>query len=357
MQRTRLAVVGVGHLGKEHARILAALPQVELVGVVDARADQVAAVAQRCDTRPFTDHRPLLGQVEGAVVAVPTLHHHAVAGDFLRAGVPLLIEKPLATTLAEADDLLRLAHRHGAFVQVGHIERFNPAFEELSRLPLRPKLIQGQRLAPFSGRSLDIGVVLDLMIHDIDIALSLVRAPVRQVEALGVSVLGGQEDMAQARLTFANGCIAELSASRLHSGPVRRMELWSAEGFAAVDFQHRHLSLIQPSEQLRSRQPVDIASFRADPGALLRRAEVDCTTNGPDQLTRELEEFATAVRTGSAVRVTGEQGREALSVACQILDAIQRHNWEGEVEGPSGPYHLPAALGSLFPVEERRAAA
>src|SRR5262249_10567172 len=149
------------------------------------------------------------------------------------------------------DELLWLSRRHGALVQVGHIERFNPAFEELIRHPMRPKLVHGQRLAPFSGRSLDIGVVLDLMIHDIDMLLSLVPAPVRQVEAMGVSMLGGHEDLAQARLTFANGCVASLSASRLHVGAVRRMDVWAAEGYAGVDFHARRLTLMQPSERLR----------------------------------------------------------------------------------------------------------
>jgi predicted dehydrogenase len=365
MERSRLAVIGVGHLGKEHARVLAGRPDVELVGVVDARADQAEIVAQRCHTRAFTDYSPLLNQIDAAVLAVPTVHHHAVACDLLRHDKALLIEKPIASTVAQADELLYLARKHGALLQIGHIERFNPVFEQLMRHPMRPKLVNGQRLAGFSGRSLDIGVVLDLMIHDIDMLLALVPAPVRQVDAVGVSVLGGQEDLAQARLAFANGCIANLTASRLHTEAVRRMDVWSAEGYAGADFHHRQLTFVQPSEQLRvmqsHRAALDasvLTSFRADPFAiLLQRREHEIPWEGPDQLTRELEDFVSAIRTGSAVRVTGQQGREALAVAHLILDSIHRHAWEGEVAGPMGPHTLPEPMEPLFRTGHDQAAA
>ena len=235
MSRLRLAVVGVGHLGKEHARILSQLPGVELVGVADPRPVQAAAVAQRCGTHAYADHRELLTKVDGAIVAVPTAHHHAVACDFLERGVSLLVEKPLAADLGHADELVALATRNSATLQVGHIERFNPAFEELQRRPLQPKLIVCERLSGFSGRSTDSGVVLDMMIHDLDLVLALARSQIRSVEALGVAVLGGHEDMARATVTFTNGCVAHLSASRVHPTAVRRMTVCGPEGFAAVD--------------------------------------------------------------------------------------------------------------------------
>jgi predicted dehydrogenase len=171
MTRVRLAVVGVGHLGKEHARILSDLPDVELVGVADAHAPQAALIAQRCQTQAYSDHRLLLDKVDAAVIVVPTMHHHAVAMDFLRQGIPVLVEKPMTTTLDQAEELLGLAQSQGVVLQVGHIERFNPAFLELQRRPLRPKYIHCERLSGFSGRSTDVGVVLDLMIHDLDRAL------------------------------------------------------------------------------------------------------------------------------------------------------------------------------------------
>lgn len=365
MKRTRLAVVGVGHLGKEHARILASHPDVELVGVVDARAEQAQAVAERSQTRAYSDHQALLDKVDAAVIAVPTAHHHGVACDFLRAGIPLLIEKPLTTTLAEADELLYLSHRHRTFVQVGHIERFNPTFEELLRRPMRPKFISAQRFSVFSGRSLDIGVVLDVMIHDIDMALTLARAPVRDVDAFGATLMGGHEDMAQARLMFANGCVAQLSASRIYTGPVRKMEVWSPEGYASADFHQRRLTLVEPSATLRHLHASAgipdaalLASLRNDPFAVcFDRHEQECSADGPDQLTRELQEFVASVRTGSPVRVTGEQGREVMAVAAQVLAGIQRHAWEGEVAGPVGPHTLPAPLAPLFSSGDGRSVA
>src|SRR5262245_26882888 len=215
MARLRVAVVGVGHLGKEHARILAGFPDVELVGVVDTNADQAQAIARQHGTRAFTAVWPLLPLVDAAVIAVPTCHHHATALPFLERSIPLLIEKPITTTLADAQELVALAQRNSTILQVGHIERFNPAFEALVQRPMQPKYIECERLGRFAGRSTDIGAVLDIMIHDIDLLLALVQAPVTAVHAIGAAVLGGHEDMVNARLTFANGCVANVTASRL----------------------------------------------------------------------------------------------------------------------------------------------
>jgi predicted dehydrogenase len=354
MTRLRLAVIGVGHLGKEHARILAGLPDVELVGVADPRAVQAEAVAQRCGTRPYPDHRPLLAQVDAAVVATPTANHHDVAADFLRRGIPLLVEKPLTADLAQAEDLVALAGRHGALLQVGHIERFNPAFEELQRRPLRPRYISAERCSGFTGRSTDVGVVLDLMIHDLDLALALIGAPVRRVEALGAAVLGGHEDVAQARLTFADGCVADLRASRLHPAAVRSMQVWGVEGFAGLDFTRRRLTLMQPAEHLARRRldartldTAALAALRAELfGRHIQVRELDL--DGGDQLTRELQQFVQCVRTGQKPRVDGTAGRDALAVATQVLDSLRAHCWEGERGGVCGPWQLPAPRGLLF---------
>ncbi|HWG46030.1 MAG TPA: Gfo/Idh/MocA family oxidoreductase [Gemmataceae bacterium] len=348
MSRLRVGVVGVGHLGKEHARILATLPDVELVGVVDPNVSQAEAVAQRCGTRAFVDHRALISLVDAAVIVVPTTHHHAVACDFLTQGLSLLVEKPMARTVSQAEEMTELAERHGALVQVGHIERFNPAFEELLRHSMRPKFITCERYSGFSGRSTDIGVVLDLMIHDLDLVLALVQAPVRSVEALGVSVLGGNEDMAQARLTFANGCVVDLKASRVHPTPVRCMQVFAPEGFASVDFARRHLTLMQPAEHLRQRR-LDAPTLATLKTELFNRhvqvRELDCAAG--DQLTRELQDFVHSVRTGQPPRVDGVAGRDVLALASRILDSLHAHAWEG-TSGPTGPAHLPAPCGSLF---------
>ena len=209
-----MAVIGVGHLGKEHARILAGLPEVELVGVADVNLEQAQAIAGRLACCAYASHRPLLHLADAAVLAVPTVHHYVLAAEFLRRGIPLLVEKPLASSLEQAEELVEIARRQRLVLQVGHIERFNPAFEALRRYHFQPKFVECERVGPFTGRSTDIGVVLDLMIHDLDLLLALIQSPVRSVEALGVAIFGGQEDIANARLQFANGCVANLTTSR-----------------------------------------------------------------------------------------------------------------------------------------------
>jgi predicted dehydrogenase len=354
MSRLRLAVIGVGHLGKEHARILAGLPEAELVGVADVHAAQAEAVALRCGTQAVADYRALLPRVDAAVVVVPTVHHHDVAAEFLRRGIPVLVEKPLAPEPAQAEQLVALARLQGVTLQVGHIERFNPAFEELCRRPLRPKYVTCQRVGSFTGRSTDIGAVLDLMIHDLDLLLALVRSPVRDVQALGLSVLGGHEDVAQARVVFENGCVADLTASRVSAAPARQMQVWSAEGFARVDFAKKHLTMVQPTDELR-RHRLDprrldapsLARLKAELyGGYLQTLELDC--QGGDQLTRELQDFLHCVRTGERPRASGEDGRDAVALAARVLDSIRGHAWEGRAAGPVGPLELPAPLAQLF---------
>jgi predicted dehydrogenase len=365
MSRLPLAVVGVGHLGKEHARILSGMAGVDLVGVADPDRRQAEAVAARCGTRAFSGHRELLGQVAAAVVAAPTIHHHAIARDFLAAGVPLLVEKPLAAAPAEAKDLVALAAERGVMLQVGHIERFNSAFEELQSRSLRPCYVRAERYGGFTGRSTDVGAVLDLMIHDLDLVLTLARSEVCRVEALGFAVLGGHEDVAQARLVFADGCVADLSASRVHSEAKRQMQVWGPEGYAGVDFARRRLTLMQPGERLRQGK-IDsrrldaamLAGLKGDLfGGYVQTCEVDCSArHRADQLTRELEEFVRCVREGAAPRVSGQAGLEALEVAGRVLDAVAAHQWEGRADGAVGPRQLPAAGGWLFTEPAREAA-
>jgi predicted dehydrogenase len=354
MPRLRLAVIGVGHLGKEHARILAGMPDVELVGVADVSATQAEAVALRCGSLAVADYRELLPHVDAAVVAVPTVHHHVVAGDFLRRGIPVLVEKPLAAELAHARQLANLAELQRVPLQVGHIERFNPAFEELCRRPLRPKFVTCERFGAFTGRSTDIGAVLDLMIHDLDLLLALVQSPVQRVEALGLSLLGGHEDVAHARLVFENGCVASLSASRVNATPLRRLQVWAAEGFACVDFARKHLTLVQPSEELRGRHldprrldATGLSRLKAElHGCYLQTLELDC--QGGDQLTCELQEFLHCVRTGARPRASGEDGCNAVALAERVLESLRNHGWEGHANGPVGPLHLPLPTGPLF---------
>src|SRR5262249_39754427 len=238
---------------------------------------------------------------------------------------------PLAQDLEQADELVELARRHDALLQVGHIERFNPAFEELGRYTFMPKFIEAERLGPFTGRSTDIGVVLDLMIHDLDLILTLVKAPLRSVEALGVSVFGGHEDVADARLTFANGCVAHLRASRASYTVTRRMNIWAPEGFLAADWAQRRVTLVQPSEH-GGRHGLDVRQLDAAARARLREdlfgrylEVLELDRSGGDQLTLELQHFVHCVRTGSPPRVSGEDGRDAIAAATQVLERIRSH--------------------------------
>jgi predicted dehydrogenase len=361
MSRLRMAVIGVGHLGKEHARILAGLPEVDLVGVADVNWEQAQSVGRRVGAKVFADHQQLISQVDAAVIAVPTSHHYAVALDFLRQGIPLLVEKPLALNLAQADELVDVAQKHQAILQVGHIERFNPVFEDLANRPLQPKLIVSERLGPFTGRSADIGVVLDLMIHDLDVMLGLAQAPVQTVQAVGLSVFGGKEDVAQARLMFANGCVATLTASRASQVSQRRMEIWGPEGFASLDFAARRLTLIQPSEHVRH-SGLDPAQLDPASRAMLKEhlftrhlQVLDLEPRGGDALTAELKHFIHCARTGAKPKVSGEEGRNAIALATRILESIQAHSWQGQTA--AGFSDWPAPTGYLFSPQEAKSAA
>lgn len=363
MTRLRMAVIGVGHLGQHHARILAGLPDVDLVGVVDSSIDQAKLIAERLQTRPYTTHEPLLNAVDAVSIVTPTIHHHAVAAAFLKAGVPVLVEKPICPTLAEADELIRLAAKAGVPLQVGHIERFNPAFEELIRRPIRPKFVEAERHGPFTGRSIDIGAVLDLMIHDIDLLLALDGTAVKTVDAVGASAFGGHEDMVNARLVFESGCIAHVTASRITQRPKRRLRIWAPEGYAGIDFVTRKLVLVQQSPEVRQ---YGLRAEKMDANARARLKDevfgrhlqvryVDGDRKG-DQLTSELRHFIDCVRTGRTPRVTGEDGREALAVAERILASVRCHEWEGRADGPVGPNRMPRPAGWLFEIPKAEAA-
>jgi predicted dehydrogenase len=341
----KLAVVGAGHLGRIHARLLAEMSDVELVGIVDPLPDAREKVAADWGATPFAGHGELIGHVDAAVIATPTRLHHAVALDFLRAGTPLLIEKPLAATVAEADELVEAARQHGAILQVGHIERFNPAFVTAAARVGRPQYIDAVRASGFTGRSTDIGVVHDLMIHDIDLVLSLVDAPLVRVDAVGLAVLGKNEDATQARLEFGDGCVANLSASRVSysATPNRRMHLWSTRGFAAIDFGDRSVNVVTPSEIIRNGE-FDYEALSAEEKAtfkdrvfsdILRLESVEVESR--NALADELRDFVDAARNRTEPRVTGRQGRNALVVAEAVLESIRAHRWQAGETVPPAP--------------------
>ncbi|MCU0704729.1 MAG: Gfo/Idh/MocA family oxidoreductase [Fimbriiglobus sp.] len=355
MTRLKVAVVGVGHLGQHHARILSTFPDVDLVGVVDAHPEQAAKVAKLCRTRPFASHEPLVSLVDAVSIATPTVAHHPVAAQFLRAGVPVLVEKPICQTVAQADELVAIAAASGVPFQVGHIERFNPAFEELVKRPITAKFIEAERHGPYTGRSVDIGAVLDLMIHDIDLLIALVRSPVREVQAVGAAVFGGHEDMVNARLIFESGCVAHVTASRIAARPKRRMRIWAPEGYAGIDFVTRRLHMVQQSDNLRQNglhpERMDAparARLKDDVwGKHLEIVGIDGDRKW-DQLTSELRHFVDCVKSGSTPRVTGEDGREALSIAERVLASVRSHQWNGTPDGCVGPTGMPPPAGKLF---------
>lgn len=343
MKKLRMAVLGAGRLGGFHARKIADHQDVDLVAVVDPVRASRRRVAEACQTRPLSDYRPLLGRLDAAVIAAPTRLHHELALDLLNHGVHLLVEKPICTTLAEADELVQTARRRGLVLQVGHVERFNPALLAAASHAGRPKYIEAVRAAAHTFRSTDVGVVLDLMVHDVDLVLSMVRSPLRKVDALGLSVLGGHEDVANARLEFQCGCVATLSASRVSFQPTRRMQIWSPRAFVAVDFAARKATLVRPSAALLRRQfDVDLLSpeeieFYREHFAEEHLPREELQFAAVDALAMELRDFVESIRTPRRPRVSGEAGRDALAVAEQILARIRAHTWDDAPHGPVGP--------------------
>lgn len=343
MTKLRIAVVGAGRLGGFHVQKLSARDDVEIVAVVDPVRENRNRVAAECHAEPKADHAGLFDRIDAAIIAAPTYLHYRIAREYLEAGVHLLVEKPLCSSRSEADELVSIARRTNAILQVGHVERFNPAFQAIADEIGEPKYIDAVRTSGFTFRSTDVGVVLDVMIHDIDLILSLVRSPLRKVDALGFSVVGGHEDVANARLEFESGCVATLSASRVNDGQVRRMQVWSSAGFANIDFAARGVKFVRPSETLRHRR-FDVNSLTSEQLAHSREhfaaehlPQDSQSFDAVDALVLEQDDFIESICTGRQPVVNGEAGRDAMIVASQILARIDAHCWDGIMDGPSGP--------------------
>jgi predicted dehydrogenase len=364
MSRLRVGVVGAGALGRHHARIYSQLPSTELTAVADTSPERGQAVAEGCGSRWFPDYRELFGKVDAVSIAVPTQGHHAVALEFLGRGIAAMVEKPLATTAGQAAEIVAVAEHSGATLQVGHVERFNPAFEEARRLVRNPKYVHCERFSPYAFRSTDIGVVLDMMIHDLDLVLELADAPLEMVTAFGVSVLGENEDCAQARLTFTNGCIADLSASRICPSTRRVMQVWSETGCVAVDFASREVVHYSPGERLlggdnvldRARQPgVDIDRLKAQIFTDYVRIERPAVSKA-DALTAELSSFAECVIGRKSPIVHGRAALEAMEAAERVLESIAAHRWNGAAAGPVGAFVAPFTTNAFARAARRSAA-
>jgi len=306
----RVAVVGVGHFGAEHARVYSECEGVELVGLCDIDTTAGRRLSDRFAQKLVADYRDLIGNVDAISLAVPTILHHRIACEFMEAGVSVLVEKPIASTLEEADRMVDLAKQCGVVLQVGHLERFNPAVSAARAVATRPRFFEAHRLSVFSPRSLDIDVVMDLMIHDIDIVLSLVRSPVAEVRAAGVPVITPRIDIANARIEFQDGCIANLTASRVSGERVRKIRFFQPNQYVSIDYSSQEAATVSVHPNAAGGLPAFDSSLLP-----VQRAE---------PLRLELLSFLRAIR-GSAVEVTGTEGRAALALALAVTTKIQEH--------------------------------
>ncbi|MDL1958872.1 MAG: Gfo/Idh/MocA family oxidoreductase [Deltaproteobacteria bacterium] len=305
----RTAVIGVGYLGRFHAQKYAQMEGVDLVGVVDLSPERAQAVAKEVGTRAYTDIHEITGKIDAASVVVPTIHHHEVAKILFSHGIHCMLEKPISTTVEEADELINLAKEQGLILQVGHLERFNPAIKVLEAKVTHPLFIEAHRLSGFKDRATDVDVVLDLMIHDLDIILTLVNSPLKEIRAVGVPVLTQKVDIANTRLIFENGCTANLTASRISLQDMRRIRVFQPGAYISADCAERK-SLVVTRD------------LSAGPMAAIRPEFK--THEGTDMLYDELESFVRAVQGLEKPKVTGEAGRKALKLALDINARIMQ---------------------------------
>lgn len=325
----RVAVIGVGAFGRNHARVYAELPEAELVAVVDRDPAAAAEAAAKHGCAALSDPAGLPADVEAVSVAVPTVHHAAVAVPLLRRGVACIVEKPFAASLADGEAMVAAAREGGGVLATGHIERFNPAVAAVDAAAVRPRFLEVNRIAPFSFRSADVGVVLDLMIHDLDLILHLARSEPVRVDAVGVPVLTAHEDIANARIEFANGCVADVTASRVGTKTERKLRLFSEDAYMVLDFALRQGWIYRKSPGLTLEKVMELkkdAKGLADLrgmvfGGLLRVDPVPITEQEP--LKAELASFLAAVRGGTAPAVSGEDGLRALRLALRVVESLE----------------------------------
>ena len=309
MRKIKTAVIGVGYLGKFHADKYASLPNCELIAVVDAHVDTAKAIAAKLNVQGLIDYKSLLGKVEAVSIAAPTTLHYQIAKDFLTHGSHVLIEKPITVTVEEADELIELAQKHKRLIQVGHLERFNAAILDLDKSISQPVFIESHRLAPFNPRATDVNVVLDLMIHDIDIILDIVHSEVKSIAASGAKILTQSTDIANVRLEFENGCVANVTASRVSMKTERKMRVFQADSCITVDFQNRTMKMYSKGEK---------EMFPGIPEIISQESVYE----NNDALKIEIIAFLDSIENGTPVKVTGEAGRRALATAIHISKLV-----------------------------------
>ena len=311
MRRLRCAVIGGGYLGRFHAQKYAALPRCELVSVVDPDPAARDRIAAELGVAVASDHRGLLGHVDAVSVATPTAMHHAVATDFLRSGAHVLVEKPITATAPEARELIALAAAAGRVLQVGHLERFNPVILAVAGELQNPRFIESNRLAPFKPRGTDVSVMLDLMIHDIDLIQNIVHSPIASIDAVGAPVFSDEIDIANARIRFENGCVADVTASRISMKSERKLRIFQVDAYLSIDLQQKLLTIVRrPAVIEEGVMPkVDVEERSFDPG---------------DALLAEIEAFLDAIEQGRPPVVSGEDGLRALETATRIAEQVGR---------------------------------
>jgi len=331
LEKLRVAVIGAGHLGKEHARIYSEIPEVSLVGVVDTNKDTGEVVAQRCKTRYYGSFEEILNKVDVASVVVPTKSHYQITKELLNSGIHVLVEKPMTGTVSEAEDLIALSKKNSTILQPGYVERFNPALEAIEKLDVSLKFIECHRLSPFTFRSADIGVVLDLMIHDIDIILYLSKSKIKKIDAVGVNVIADKEDIANARIQFENGCVANITASRVSFEPMRRIRLFSENSYISLDYQKQEALIYKKSSKLTLKSLdteskgvsniTELKNFSFGDMLKIERIQMD----NQEPLRKELESFVDCVINGKQPVVSGEEGIMAIKTAALIREEITKN--------------------------------
>jgi predicted dehydrogenase len=336
-----VAVIGAGHMGRHHVQKYAEMEGARLVAVVDANLERAKELAEPLGVKYATELTPDLGDVAAVSVAVPTVNHLRVAKPLIERGVAVLVEKPLAPTLADAEEIAALARKHDAIVQVGHTERFNPAVRAVDRLGLKPKFVETHRISPFTFRSADVGVVFDMMIHDIDILLHLVREDVERVDAVGVNVLSQHEDLANARVAFAEGAVANLTASRLALKTERKLRVFCEHAYVSLDYQKKVGIAITLDKNLdvlklaREHNIEDLSQLAGlDFGKMVTVEPL--TIQDKDALQDELETFLDCVRNKKKPPVSADAGVAAIRLATMVVDSLKSHRWDGDASGRIG---------------------
>lgn len=343
MTPLRVAVIGAGNLGRIHARLLAQNPAAQLVAIADPNPTAQANIVEQVAAPVVSDFRSVMDQIDAAVVATPTRFHFEVARELLAAGKHTLIEKPVTDSVEDALQLSNIADSSGAVVQVGHVEQFNPAFSKALEKIGTPKFIQASRMSGYTFRSIDIGAVYDLMIHDIDLVNSIFPGHVVDTRAIGFSVFGKNEDMAQARLQFSCGAVANLTASRCSFSPERSMQIFGTDGFSQIDFTNSKVTTIVVPSWIRDRE-MDFFNLTADQQAFIReslfeqvlkREQVEVPRK--NAIEAEHNDWINAIRTGDRPRIDARQGMQAVEIAQGVLNSLNSHRWEQRNLAMTGP--------------------